>query len=51
MTFDWSPLPHVLLASGGPSETALNVLVYAMTLGLVGSCTWLFALAWLERDR
>lgn len=51
MTFHWSPLPHVLLDAGGVSETALNAVLYAATLGLLGSCLWLFALAFLERER
>ena len=50
MRFQWSPLPWVALQEGGSSELALNVVLYAMTLLLVGACLWLAHIAWVERD-
>jgi hypothetical protein len=51
MTFRWMPLPHLTLAEGGAHQLALNVLLYGMTLAFTGTCVWLAALAWLERER
>jgi hypothetical protein len=50
MSFSLLPLPHIGLADGSDAtELALNLTVYVMTLGLVGSLVWLCALAWRDR--
>jgi hypothetical protein len=50
MQFQWLPLPWVTLQGSDSSELALNVVLYVMTLLLVGSCLWLAHIAWVERD-
>ena len=51
MSFDWTPLPYVVLDGGGSSQLALNVVLYVMTLSIVASLLWLSALAWVDRER
>ena len=52
MSFSLLPLPHIGLADGrGATELTVNVLAYAMTLGLVGSLLRLAVLAWNDRAR
>jgi hypothetical protein len=51
MTFHWMPVPYVELAGAGPSQHALNAVLYLMVLSLTAAFVWLAALAWLERER
>jgi hypothetical protein len=52
MAFRWLPYPHVDLLGDEPgSELALNVVLYVLTLSLLGAITWLGAVLWTDRER